>query len=148
MSSFSITNYNWTISLLISSFLSLIIGTIGGLTQFRIKKLYAYSSISHIGFLLLALCINSLESTQAFFFYIIQYSISNLNAFIILFSSGVLFYFFKNKSYKHLQEKIYSPVQFINQFKGFFLYKFIFIFKFNYYIVLFCRCSSTNRIFR
>ncbi len=115
-------NSNWTISLLISSFLSLIIGTIGGLTQFRIKKLYAYSSISHIGFILFALSINSLESIQAFFFYIIQYSISNLNAFIILFSTGVLFFYFKEKKPKNLKEKIYSPIQYINQFKGLFFF--------------------------
>lgn len=35
-----------TISLLISSFMSLIIGTVGGLTQFRIKRLMAYASSS------------------------------------------------------------------------------------------------------
>ena len=68
-------------SLLVSSLLSLIIGTIVGLTQFRIKRLFAYSTISHVGFILLALSINSIESIQAFIFYLMQYSISNLNAF-------------------------------------------------------------------
>ena len=62
-------------SLLISSLLSLIIGTVVGLTQFRIKRLFAYSTISHIGFILLALSINSIESIQAFIFYLMQYSI-------------------------------------------------------------------------
>lgn len=33
---------NWTSGLLISSLLSLIIGTVVGLTQFRIKRLFAY----------------------------------------------------------------------------------------------------------
>lgn len=37
-----------------SSLLSLIIGTVVGLTQFRIKRLLAYSTISHVGFILLA----------------------------------------------------------------------------------------------
>ena len=72
---------SWTFSLLISSLFSLIIGTVVGLTQFRIKRLFAYSTISHVGFILLALSISSVESTQAFIFYLIQYSISNLNAF-------------------------------------------------------------------
>jgi len=62
-----------------------------GLTQFRIKRLFAYSTISHIGFILLALTINTIESIQAFFFYIMQYSISNLNAFIILITIGYTF---------------------------------------------------------
>jgi len=76
--------FTWTYSLLISSLLSLIIGTILGLSQSRIKRLFAYSTISHVGFILLALSINSIESIQAFIFYLMQYSLSNLNAFIIL----------------------------------------------------------------
>jgi nicotine oxidoreductase len=37
--------YNWTTSLLVSSLLSLVIGTVVGLTQLRIKRLFAYSTI-------------------------------------------------------------------------------------------------------
>jgi NADH-ubiquinone oxidoreductase chain 2 len=77
---------------MLSSILSLIIGSVLGLTQYRIKRLYAYSTISHIGFLLLALSINSIESIIAFMFYLIQYSLSNLNAFIILIAIGYSLY--------------------------------------------------------
>jgi NADH-ubiquinone oxidoreductase chain 2 len=103
--------FSWTYGLLMSSLLSLIIGTIVGLTQFRIKRLFAYSTISHVGFLLLSLSISSVESTQAFIFYLIQYSISNLNAFIILISIGfTLFsYISNNKEYKDLLDKSNSP---------------------------------------
>ena len=113
---------NWTNNLLISCILSLIIGSILGLTQFRIKRLYAYSTINHIGFILLALCVNTLESTQAFIFYIIQYSISNLNAFIILLAIGyfILIYYNDTKEYKNLKEKNNSPIQYITQLKGFY----------------------------
>ena len=45
--------------LLISSLLSLIIGTIVGLAQSKIKRLLSYSTISHVGFILLALAINT-----------------------------------------------------------------------------------------
>jgi NADH-ubiquinone oxidoreductase chain 2 len=82
------TNFTWTTTLLFSSFISLIIGTVVGLTQFRIKRLFAYSTISHVGFILLGLSIHSIESVQAFIFYIIQYSISNLNAFILIITIG------------------------------------------------------------
>src|SRR6266849_1100372 len=44
--------------LLISSLFSLLIGTIGGLYQTKIKRLFAYSSISHLGFILLILFLN------------------------------------------------------------------------------------------
>jgi NADH-ubiquinone oxidoreductase chain 2 len=114
--------FNWTISLLISSLLSLIIGTIVGLTQFRIKRLFAFSTISHVGFILLALSINSIESIQAFLFYLMQYSLSNLNAFIILIGVGYSLYVYINdsKEYKELTDKNNSPIQLISQMKGFF----------------------------
>jgi NADH-ubiquinone oxidoreductase chain 2 len=93
-----------------------------GLTQSRIKRLLAYSTISHVGFILLALSINSIESIQAFLFYIMQYSLSNLNAFIILISIGYSFYYYinDNKEYKELSDKNNSPIQLISQLKGFF----------------------------
>jgi NADH-ubiquinone oxidoreductase chain 2 len=107
--------------LLISSLLSLIIGTILGLTQFRIKRLFAYSTISHIGFLLLALSINSIESIQSFIFYLIQYSISNLNAFFLLISIGyTLFIYTTSHSHINLSDKNNSPIQLLSQIKGYF----------------------------
>jgi NADH-ubiquinone oxidoreductase chain 2 len=114
--------FSWTSGLLVSSLLSLIIGTVVGLTQFRIKRLFAYSTISHVGFILLALSINSIESIQAFIFYLMQYSISNLNAFIILISIGFSLYFYINddKEYKELPDKNNSPIQLISQMKGYF----------------------------
>ena len=94
-----------------------------GLTQFRIKRLFAYSTISHVGFILLALSINSAESIQSYIFYILQYSLSNLNAFIILVSMGFTFYLYVYKEKKlqdNLIDKNNSPVQLINQIKGYF----------------------------
>jgi NADH-ubiquinone oxidoreductase chain 2 len=112
-----------------------------GLTQKRIKRLLAYSTISHLGFILLALSINSAESIQAFYFYIIQYSVTNLNAFLILISIGYSFITLTNK--KEIKENVkenlsikentmkenvtmeentldpHSPIQYISQLKGF-----------------------------
>jgi NADH-ubiquinone oxidoreductase chain 2 len=114
--------YNWTTGLLVSSLLSLVIGTVLGLTQLRIKRLFAYSTISHLGFILLALSINSIESIQAFIFYLMQYSISNLNAFIILISIGFSLYYYvnDNEEYKELADKNNSPIQLISQMRGYF----------------------------
>ena len=120
--SYFVISFNWTTSLLVSSLFSLIIGTVLGLSQFRIKRLFAYSTISHIGFILLALSINTLESIQAFIFYLMQYSITNLNAFIILISIGFSLYGYLNSNdqYKNLLDKNNSPVQLISQIRGFF----------------------------
>jgi NADH-ubiquinone oxidoreductase chain 2 len=122
VSSFGEGRINWTFILLMSSFFSLIIGTVVGLTQFRIKRLFAYSTISHVGFILLALGISSVESTQAFLFYLTQYSISNLNAFIILIAIGFSLYCYtsENKEHEELLDKNNSPIQLINQLKGYY----------------------------
>nr|YP_010556900.1 NADH dehydrogenase subunit 2 [Cordyceps blackwelliae]UYS92282.1 NADH dehydrogenase subunit 2 [Cordyceps blackwelliae] len=116
------TMNSWTFILLISSLFSLIIGTVVGLTQFRIKRLLAYSTISHVGFMLLALSISSIESTQALIFYLTQYIISNLNAFIILLAIGYSLYCYTsdNKEYDQLLDKTNSPIQLITQLKGYF----------------------------
>ena len=119
------SNFNWITCLLVSSLLSLIIGTILGLNQSRIKRLYAYSTISHVGFILLALSTNTLESIQAFIFYLMQYSISNLNAFFLLIAIGYSLYTYVNiKEEKiadeNLIDKNNSPIQFISQVKGYF----------------------------
>jgi NADH-ubiquinone oxidoreductase chain 2 len=69
----------------------------------------------------LALSIHSIESTQAFLFYLMQYSISNLNSFIILISIGYFIYYYVNNNkedYKKLQDRNNSPIQLISQIKG------------------------------
>jgi NADH-ubiquinone oxidoreductase chain 2 len=134
--------FTWKTILLVSSLLSLIIGSVLGLTQSRIKRLFAYSTISHVGFILLALSINSIESIQAFYFYIIQYSMTNLNAFLILISMGYTFLLLTNNKINYNtftsqaltndvtqtnsesktinKKESISPIQFIHEIKGFF----------------------------
>ena len=117
--------YNWKYALLVSCFLSLIIGTVLGLTQSRIKRLFAYSTISHLGFILLALSIGSLESIESFIFYLIQYTVSNLNAFILLIIIGYSLYIYVNDEdskdkCKNLLDRDYSPIQLISQLSGYF----------------------------
>lgn len=130
------SDFSWTMSLLISSLLSLIIGTIVGLTQKRIKRLYAFSTISHVGFILLGLSIHTVESTQAFMFYLIQYSISNLNAFVLIIAIGYSLYCYvykikateakaseakqENENSDNLNDIDNSPIQLIDQLKGYY----------------------------
>lgn len=122
---YSFSSFNWKNILILSSLFSLIVGSVLGLTQFRIKRLFAYSTISHVGFILLALSINSTESIQSYIFYILQYSISNLNAFIILITIGFSLYLYvyndkKTSLNEGLHSDNYSPVQLINQIKGYY----------------------------
>lgn len=125
---FGASAFNWKNILIFSSLMSLIVGSVLGLTQYRIKRLFAYSTISHVGFILLALSINKMESIQAYVFYIMQYSLSNLNAFLILVSIGYTLYKYldvnKYKTYLGERAKLIdienSPIQLTNQIRGYF----------------------------
>lgn len=115
-------NKYWIKYLLLTiSISSLIIGGIVGLVQKRIKRLLAYSTISHLGFILLALTIFSSQSIESFIFYIIQYSITNLNIFLILIA---LSYLNKNTINKKLINnnnflfKGITDINLISEFKG------------------------------
>jgi NADH-ubiquinone oxidoreductase chain 2 len=120
-------SYLWSKNLLlISSLLSLLIGTILGLAQSKIKRLLAYSTISHIGFILLALAINSEQSIEALIFYIIQYTITNLNTFLII----ILFGYIIKNSFKDLIQSIMvedetgteNDINYISELKGQFFF--------------------------
>lgn len=102
----------WQALLLVCSLLSLIIGTVVGLAQFRIKRLLAFSTISHVGFMLLALAVSGQESIDAFLFYLIQYSLTSLNAFFILLAFGYLLHSQTAASSQN------SDIQFISQLSG------------------------------
>ena len=108
-------SYILTNLLLISSLLSLIIGTVVGLSQNKIKRLLAYSTISHIGFILLALAINTEQSTESLIFYIIQYSLTNLNVFLIILGIGYIMQ--QTKSNKDLYGSN-SDIRLISELKG------------------------------
>jgi NADH-ubiquinone oxidoreductase chain 2 len=98
--------------LLITSLLSLIIGTVVGLAQTRIKRLLAYSTISHVGFILLGLAINTEQSIDSIIFYIIQYTITNLNIFLILIGLSYIMYN-ANINKPYLQD-----IKYISSLKG------------------------------
>jgi NADH-ubiquinone oxidoreductase chain 2 len=78
----------WANILLVTALLSLVIGGLVGVAQYRIKRLIAYSAISHIGFMLLALAIHTAEGIEAFLFYLVQYVVTSSNIFFVLLAFG------------------------------------------------------------
>jgi NADH-ubiquinone oxidoreductase chain 2 len=107
--------------LLICSVLSLIIGTVVGLAQHKIKRLFAYSTISHVGFLLLSMAINTEQSLESFLFYLVQYSLTNVNTFFILLAFGYVLFGAKaqdkNKS-NTVNSQNTSDIELISDLKG------------------------------
>jgi NADH-ubiquinone oxidoreductase chain 2 len=106
--------------LLITSLLSLIIGSVVGLAQNRIKRLLAYSTISHIGFILLALAIHTKQSIDSFIFYIVQYIITNLNIFLIIIAFTYLINnsINSNQLNKNIKINNIKDIRYISEFKG------------------------------
>ena len=76
--------FNWGIIFIIISIFSTFIGTFGALFQIKIKRLFAYSAIGHVGFLMLGLSLFSINGLNSIIFYIFIYSLLVLNLFSII----------------------------------------------------------------
>jgi len=77
-------------ALVFFSIASVISGSFVALRQKKLKRLLAYSSISHVGYLLLAFAANSLEGTQSLFFYLVIYMITSLCLWSVVLSLDTL----------------------------------------------------------
>jgi NADH-quinone oxidoreductase subunit N len=68
----------------ISAALSMTLGNIGALVQNNVKRLLAYSSIAHAGYLLVAFAAAPAIGTSAVMFYTASYAAMNLGAFAVV----------------------------------------------------------------
>jgi len=64
--------------------LTMILGTVVGVAQSSVKRLLAYSSIAHAGYLLVGLVAASSAGKAAMLFYLAAYAVTNLGAFGVL----------------------------------------------------------------
>jgi NADH-quinone oxidoreductase subunit N len=69
---------------LLTGLISVFIGSFGGLRQRKIKTLLAYSSISHMGYALLAFATGTRFGFEMLVFYLIMYIISGLSIWFII----------------------------------------------------------------
>ena len=70
-----------TIAIAVLACASLTIGNLAALVQKDVKRMLAYSSISHAGFMLLAVAANTALGGRALLFYLIPYAAMSLGAF-------------------------------------------------------------------
>jgi NADH-quinone oxidoreductase subunit N len=70
---FSIINVQWNFLLIYIGLFSILVGTFGALAQKKLKQLIAYSSIAHLGYLILGIGGGTLETLQAGLVYVIIY---------------------------------------------------------------------------
>ena len=74
----------WFWMVWVSAALSMTIGNIGALVQQNIKRLLAYSSIAHAGYILVAFAAAQQTGISAAIFYTASYAAMNVGAFIIV----------------------------------------------------------------
>jgi NADH-quinone oxidoreductase subunit N len=80
----------WRQMLLIMAVLSLAIGNLTAIMQTNLKRMLAYSTISHMGFLLLGVLSGTIDGYGAGMFYVVVYVLMTLGAFgvILLLTRG------------------------------------------------------------
>jgi NADH-quinone oxidoreductase subunit N len=67
-----------------SALLTMFIGNFAALTQTNIKRLLAYSSIAHAGYVMVAVTANTEIATAAAMFYLAAYALMNVGAFAVV----------------------------------------------------------------
>lgn len=64
--------------------LTMTVGNVMALRQDNVKRMLAYSSIAHAGYILVALTVGRPEATSAAIFYLVAYSMFNLGGFAVI----------------------------------------------------------------
>lgn len=84
MTSFSGLESVWSSTLWIVSAATILIGNITAVYQTNFKRMLAYSSISHAGYMILAVLAMNNMSSSSLLFYTIAYSVSSITSFAVL----------------------------------------------------------------
>lgn len=77
----------WQKIVIVCSIASMLFGCFGALSQMKIKRLLAWSSIGHAGYLLAGFACGSIEGIQALLIYLVVYVCMNVNIFALLLCS-------------------------------------------------------------
>jgi NADH-quinone oxidoreductase subunit N len=75
---------NWQAILIGISVLTMTLGNVAALLQTNLKRLLAYSSIAHAGYIMMGAVVLSGEGIQAMVAYVVIYLFMNLGAFLVL----------------------------------------------------------------
>jgi NADH-quinone oxidoreductase subunit N len=84
LSALDLMHQDWAPILSAVAGLTMIVGTVVAVAQSSVKRMLAYSSIAHAGYLLIGLIAASPDGKGAILFYVVAYSLTNLGAFGVL----------------------------------------------------------------
>ena len=78
----------WHIAVWWLAAITMVVGNVIALAQQNLKRLLAYSSIAHSGFVLVALVVGTPEGSSAFLFYLFAYTLATMGAFAVIVALG------------------------------------------------------------
>ncbi len=111
---------DWSALLTVVAILTMILGNIIALVQDNIKRMLAYSSIAHAGYLLVGLAAGTPEGYSAVLYYLFAYTIMNVGAF------GVVAYYERQQGLDFTDVNNYSGLGFKRPLMGVMLSVFLF----------------------
>src|SRR5205085_12243710 len=74
----------WSVLFGVLAFITMTVGNLVAIVQTNIKRLMAYSSITHVGYMLMGLAAANTDGSSAVMFYLLAYTFTNLGAFIVI----------------------------------------------------------------
>jgi len=75
---------DWPALLIVISVLTMTLGNVAALTQTNMKRLLAYSSIAHAGYIMMGVVALSENGARAVMIYLLTYLVMNLGAFLVV----------------------------------------------------------------
>lgn len=111
---------DWAEVIEVIAILTMILGNIIALVQDNIKRMLAYSSIAHAGYLLVGLAAGTPEGYSAVLFYLLAYTIMNIGAF------GVVAYYERQQGLDFTDVNNYAGLGFKRPIMGVMLSFFLF----------------------
>ena len=84
MEAFPYLNAAWHKPLWYLAVVTMVVGNVVALAQKNMKRMLAYSSIAHAGYLLVAVVVSNFEGASAYLFYIFAYTLATMGAFAVV----------------------------------------------------------------
>jgi NADH-quinone oxidoreductase subunit N len=77
-------NFNWPMMMAMIAGITMTVGNVVALWQTSMKRMMAYSSIAHVGYMMMGFVLLNSEGIQSILFYTLIYLVMNLGAFLVV----------------------------------------------------------------
>lgn len=115
-----VTSIPWNKIVVVTAVLTMTVGNLLALSQNNVKRMLAYSSIAHAGYLLVGLVAFNQVGSQAILYYVVVYTMMNMGAF------GVISYMGLSNKDERVEIEEYRGLGYRLPFAGFCLAVFMF----------------------